>query len=125
MIGAEKQQGGFTVKSKIKTIAAALLLTLNSVMSWPVFVYAYLSVGGAIYSVETNRFDAESLFFLLFGLQTVANFAFVYVPSIIYLSKQMYQIKKWMVIIPILVSVLLGVFGFVLALIMDVQIIAY
>lgn len=110
------------MKSKLKTITAAVLLAFNSFSSYLIFIYVYLAIGGAIYSAEYNRFNENDLFYLLLGFQIAVSFIFTYLSSLIYLCRQMKKIKKHLVIIPILGSILFAAFGILLLWITDFQI---
>ncbi len=97
------------MKNKLKAITAVMLLTLNSAMSYLVFCYTYLLIAGATY----YRFDKYALAELLFGVQIGVTYIFTYLSSITYLCKQLCKVKKWMVIIPILYSILVVVLSII------------
>lgn len=109
------------MKEKIKTIFAVLLLTFDSLMTYLAFAYAYLAVGGAVYSAQNNHFDGYSMVSLFTGLQIVINFVFTYLVSLIYLCRKMQKIKKWMTVIPIVISILLAVLGVAILLLTNFQ----
>lgn len=102
------------MKTKIKTVAATLVLVLASVMSYYVFALAYMGIGGAIYSIGNGSFSAQDLGYLGLSLLMSAGFIGAYIVSVVYLCRQLYAIKKWMVVIPIIASVLIAMLGILL-----------
>ncbi|MGN0683971.1 MAG: hypothetical protein ACI4JY_09870 [Oscillospiraceae bacterium] len=102
------------MKTKIKTVAAAMVLVIASVMSYYVFALAYMGIGGAIYSIGNGSFSAQDLGYLGLSLLMSAGFIGAYIVSVVYLCRQLYAIKKWMVVIPIIASVLIAMLGILL-----------
>ncbi len=102
------------MQSRIKTIASGVVLAFVSVTSYYLFALSYLGIGGGIYSINNSSFDTESFFSLLLGFLILVGFLAGYIISVVYLCKQLYAAKKWMVFIPILASVLIALLGFLL-----------
>lgn len=100
------------MKSKIKTIASGVVLTLTSVMSYYLLALAYFGIVGGIYSINNDSFGTEDFSSLLLGLLILAGFLAAYIISVVYLCKRMYAIKKWMTFIPIFASVLIAMLSF-------------
>ncbi|MGN0683981.1 MAG: hypothetical protein ACI4JY_09925 [Oscillospiraceae bacterium] len=102
------------MKSKTKTVAATMVLVLASVMSYYILALAYIGMGGAIYSINNGSFSAQDLGYLGLSLLMLVGFLAAYIVSVVYLCKQLFAIKKWMVVIPIIASVLIAMLGILL-----------
>ncbi len=102
------------MKTKFKTITAAIWLLLSSAMAY------YCTVLGIFVAVETERWISSKDFYIynvvdsIIEVMLILSYIFTYLSSMIYLCKQMYKIKKWAVCIPILVSVALIILSVVL-----------
>lgn len=99
--------------SKMKAVIAGLLLALASASAPFVFSYSYLCIGGAIYVADSNSFGAGSVSALIFGILMLAVFFTAYIPSLVYLCRRAYRLKRWMVFIPISVSILIAILSIV------------
>ena len=95
------------MKNTLKTAAATTVVVLSSVMGCIIAAYVFLCIATAFYWTEANPFDIYNLSYLLMGILLSVDFLFTYVVSMVYLCKRMYLIKKWMVCIPILASLLI------------------
>lgn len=102
------------MKTKIKTLAAAVVLVLTSVMSYYILALSYMGIGGAIYSINYGSFAIQDWGYLGLSLLMLAGFLAAYIVSVVYLCRQLFAIKKWMVVIPILASVLIATLGILL-----------
>lgn len=93
------------MKNKLKSIIAVIWLILSSAMAY------YCMVLGIFVAVETERwisnknFDVYNIVDSVIEVMLIVSYIFTYFSAMIYLCKQMYKIKKWMVCIPILASV--------------------
>lgn len=102
------------MKNKLIIALCILLLGVTSVSSYFVFCYAYLVIGGALYQVRTDGFNIDVLKYFILGLTIIIVFFVTFLPPIIYLCKQLFKIKKWLVVIPILASILIALLSIVL-----------
>ncbi len=93
------------MKNKLKSIIAVIWLILSSAMAY------YCMVLGIFVAVETERWIRSKDFYIynvvdsVIEVMLIVSYIFTYFSAMIYLCKQMYKIKKWMVCIPILASV--------------------
>ncbi|MBQ4345582.1 MAG: hypothetical protein IJC75_00425 [Oscillospiraceae bacterium] len=95
------------MKNTLKTAAAIMVVVLSSVIGCIIAAYVYLCIASAFYWTEGNPFDIYNISALLMGILLPVDFLFTYMVSMVYLCKRMYRIRKWMVCIPILVSLLI------------------
>lgn len=95
------------MKNTVKTVAATIVVVLSSVMGYIIAAYVFLCIAIAFYWTEANPFDIYNASYLLMGALLSVDFLFTYVVYMVHLCKRMYRIRKWMVCIPILASLLI------------------
>lgn len=96
---------GLKVPTPLRITLASLLLATASAYSYFILCLAYIGIVGGLY--EFSEFVDESLYALTCGTVLLTVFLATYVPSMIYLCKKLYKVKKWMVIIPVLGSLII------------------
>lgn len=102
------------MKNKLKSIIAVIWLILSSAMAY------YCMVLGIFVAVETERWISSKDFYIhnvvdsVIEVMLIVSYIFTYFSAMIYLCKQMYKIKKWMVCIPILSSIAVIILSIVL-----------
>ncbi len=87
-------------RDKMKYIFSVLNLVLLSIILYYVICIEILSFG----VIGTPYFSYKSI---IIGLLVAIVYLAIYIPSMFFLCKQLYQIKKWMVSIPPIFSILL------------------
>lgn len=102
------------MKSKLKSITAAIWLLLSSAMTYYCMVLGLFFVAETEYWISNKNFDVYNIVDSVIEVMLVISYIFTYLSAMIYLCKKLYKIKKWMICIPILTSAAVIVLSIVL-----------
>ncbi|MBO5343238.1 MAG: hypothetical protein J6A57_02160 [Ruminococcus sp.] len=92
------------MKTKLKTITAAIWLLLSSAMAYYCMIFGIFAVSETERWISSKDFYINNVVDSVIEVMLIVSYIFTYLSAMIYLCKQMYKIKKWMVCIPILAS---------------------
>lgn len=93
------------MKNKIKAIISVIWLILTSAMGVYLAALAAVTIADADYWISKKQFDSDNIITLLFAFLICTSYVYTYLKAMIYLCKQLYKIKKWMMCLPILASI--------------------